>query len=151
MNWIHSSDCNPLLASNCPNCKRTFPSMATMLAHLNSALDSCWRKPTVSSRGDYPFPPALRAFQSHNCTAQYHSTSGYIYGTGKNTLQRIQDDKYNEKREINMYWPFPNHGEWSLGKFLTENLTQTQINAYLKLAWISAVSLSDLALILYGH
>ncbi|KAI9574276.1 hypothetical protein HD554DRAFT_2201369 [Boletus coccyginus] len=25
--------------------------------------------------------------------------------------------------------------EWSLGKFLTENLTQTQINVYLKLAW----------------
>ncbi|KAF9235496.1 hypothetical protein BU15DRAFT_64848, partial [Melanogaster broomeanus] len=73
--------------------------------------------------------------RSNDRTAQYHPTSGYTYGLGKNTLQRIQDDKYDENREMNMYWPFPSRGEWSLGKFLAENFTQTQINAFLKLAW----------------
>ncbi|KAF9232926.1 hypothetical protein BU15DRAFT_16796, partial [Melanogaster broomeanus] len=64
---------------------------------------------------------------------QYHPTSGHTHGLSKNTLQRIQDGKYNGNGEINMYWPFPDHEEWSLGKFLAETLTRTQINAFLKL------------------
>lgn len=70
-------------------------------------------------------------------TAQYHPALGCIYGQGMNTLQRLQDDKYHGKRQLNMYWPFPDCGEWSLGKFLVENCTQAQINAFLKLAWVS--------------
>ncbi|KAI9570908.1 hypothetical protein HD554DRAFT_2017797, partial [Boletus coccyginus] len=59
---------------------------------------------------------------------QYHPTSSYTYDLGKNMLQWLQDDIYNENRKINIYWPFPSHGDWSLGKFLVENFTQIQIN-----------------------
>ncbi|KAG9310745.1 hypothetical protein JVU11DRAFT_9351 [Chiua virens] len=34
-----------------------------------------------------------------------------------------------------MYWPFPNRDDWSLGKFLVENFSQTQINTFLRLPW----------------
>lgn len=113
--------------------------MVDLLAHLNHPTETCWPS---RSRTTYAPPPALR--MSHGSpsdgpdrTAQYHPTSGCIYGQGMNTLQRLQDDKYHGKRQLNMYWPFPDRGEWSLGKFLVENCTQAQINAFLKLAWVS--------------
>ncbi|KIK80446.1 hypothetical protein PAXRUDRAFT_158673 [Paxillus rubicundulus Ve08.2h10] len=78
--------------------------------------------------------------RSNDCTAQYHPTSGHTYGLSKNMLQRIQYDKYSGNWEINMHWPFPNHGEWSLGKFLAENFMQAQINAFLKLPWVTLLT-----------
>ncbi|KAG1886948.1 uncharacterized protein F5891DRAFT_1132294 [Suillus fuscotomentosus] len=36
-----------------------------------------------------------------------------------------------------MYWPFHNHGEWSLSKFLVETMTQTEIDHFLKLSWFN--------------
>ena len=66
--------------------------------------------------------------------------SGYTYTLGKNMLQQIQDDKYHEKQNTNIHWPFPNYGEWLLGRFLTENFMQTQINMFLKLAWVSPLT-----------
>ncbi|KAG1840202.1 hypothetical protein DFJ58DRAFT_845463 [Suillus subalutaceus] len=36
---------------------------------------------------------------------------------------------------INPYYPFPDEGEWELGRFLAKNLTQTQITKFLKLRW----------------
>ncbi|KAG1812753.1 hypothetical protein EV424DRAFT_1473538 [Suillus variegatus] len=35
-----------------------------------------------------------------------------------------------------MYWPFRDCGEWSLGKFLVETMTQTEIDRFLKLSWV---------------
>ncbi|KIK11804.1 hypothetical protein PISMIDRAFT_68816, partial [Pisolithus microcarpus 441] len=34
--------------------------------------------------------------------------------------------------------PFQSRAEWRLGKFLAENLTQAQINAFLKLDWLDS-------------
>ncbi|KAG1759043.1 hypothetical protein EDD22DRAFT_981216 [Suillus occidentalis] len=36
---------------------------------------------------------------------------------------------------INRHYPFQDEGEWELGKFLVENLTQTQMIKFLKLKW----------------
>ena len=108
--------------------------MADVVDHLNHPVQSCWpEKPSHP----YALPPALRSSPNQAHTAQFHPTSGYTYALGKNTLQRIQDDKYHEKQNTNIHWPFPNYGEWSLGRFLTENFMQTQINMFLKLAWVS--------------
>ncbi|KAH7903179.1 hypothetical protein BJ138DRAFT_1021044, partial [Hygrophoropsis aurantiaca] len=67
--------------------------------------------------------------------ALYHPWSGYRYGTGANTLQRMQDNPFKTQRAINMYYPFLSRADWSLGRFLTENLTQSQINQFLALPW----------------
>ncbi|KAG9310720.1 hypothetical protein JVU11DRAFT_9321 [Chiua virens] len=127
-----ASDRNPALAPICPNCGSTFISMTAVLAHLNDPVKSC-HPPSLPYT--YSLPPALRSSQRDSRSAQYHPTSGHTYGPGKNTLQRLQDDVYNENRKINMYWPFPSRDDWSLGKFLVENFTQTQINAFLQLPW----------------
>ncbi|KAG2346736.1 hypothetical protein BDR05DRAFT_997143 [Suillus weaverae] len=50
-------------------------------------------------------------------------------------LDKLEDDQYAHQRKINPYYPFHDEGEWELGKFLTENLTQTQITKFLKLKW----------------
>ncbi|KAI5998547.1 hypothetical protein F5J12DRAFT_928852 [Pisolithus orientalis] len=85
----------------------------------------------------YPLPPALHSLtESGDRTAQYHEKSGWIYGWLKNTLERIQDDQYQKNQETNIHWPFQSHVEWRLGKFLSENLMQAQINTFLKLDWL---------------
>ncbi|KAI6098239.1 hypothetical protein EV401DRAFT_2148854 [Pisolithus croceorrhizus] len=87
----------------------------------------------------HPLPPALRAWlDSGNHAAQYHARSGWTYGQSKNTFERIEDDRYQENQKTNIYWPFQSRAEWRLGKFLVENLTQAQINAFLKLDWLEA-------------
>ncbi|KAG1781688.1 hypothetical protein EV702DRAFT_1177394 [Suillus placidus] len=53
-------------------------------------------------------------------------------------LDKLEDDQYVHRRKINPYYPFHDEGEWELGKFLAENLTQTQITKFLKLKWFDA-------------
>ncbi|KAI5983005.1 hypothetical protein F5J12DRAFT_787988 [Pisolithus orientalis] len=81
--------------------------------------------------------------ESGDHTAQYHEKSGWIYGWSKNTLERIQDDQYQKNWETNIHWPFRSHVEWRLGKFPAENLTQAQINTFLKPSFTSACQLLD--------
>ncbi|KAG1735664.1 uncharacterized protein EDB91DRAFT_1238174 [Suillus paluster] len=50
-------------------------------------------------------------------------------------FQQIQNDEHEPKRASNLYWPFCDRGEWSLGKFLVETMTQTEIDRFLKLSW----------------
>ncbi|KAG1785129.1 uncharacterized protein HD556DRAFT_1250391 [Suillus plorans] len=52
-------------------------------------------------------------------------------------LDRLEDDTYAYRRKINHYYPFHDEGEWELGKFLVENLTQTQITKFSKLKWFN--------------
>ncbi|KAG2106850.1 hypothetical protein BD769DRAFT_1630676 [Suillus cothurnatus] len=51
-------------------------------------------------------------------TGTCHPGSGYVFGTGKNMLDRLEDDKYAYQQKINHYYPFHDEGEWELGKFL---------------------------------
>ncbi|KAG1896381.1 uncharacterized protein F5891DRAFT_958756 [Suillus fuscotomentosus] len=50
-------------------------------------------------------------------------------------LDKLEDDEYAYRRKENTYYPFHDEAEWQLGKFLVENLTQTQIAKFLKLTW----------------
>ncbi|KAG1848760.1 hypothetical protein DFJ58DRAFT_729794 [Suillus subalutaceus] len=54
-------------------------------------------------------------------------------------LDKLEDDQYAYRRKINPYYPFPDEGEWELGRFLVENLTQTQIMKFLKLRWFDTM------------
>jgi hypothetical protein len=69
--------------------------------------------------------------------ATCHPQSGHIYGVGRNMLDKLDDDQYAHRRKINPHYPFHDEGEWELGKFLVENLTQTQMTKFLKLKWVS--------------
>ncbi|KAG0696528.1 hypothetical protein DFH29DRAFT_812892 [Suillus ampliporus] len=50
-------------------------------------------------------------------------------------FQEMQDHPLQEARETNVWYPFDGLGEWSLVKFLVENLSQMQIDKFLKLDW----------------
>ncbi|KAG2738577.1 hypothetical protein P692DRAFT_201873865 [Suillus brevipes Sb2] len=67
--------------------------------------------------------------------ATCHPQSGHVYGVGRNMLDKLDDDQYAHRRKINPHYPFHDEGEWELGKFLVENLTQTQMTKFLKLKW----------------
>ncbi|KAG1852290.1 hypothetical protein DFJ58DRAFT_716614 [Suillus subalutaceus] len=47
----------------------------------------------------------------------------------------MQDHPLQQARKTNVWYPFDGPGEWSLVKFLVENLSQTQIDKFLKLDW----------------
>jgi hypothetical protein len=69
-------------------------------------------------------------------TAAYHIYSGHTYGYGENTFQKMDNGPYKQERDINLFYPFQSQAEWSLAKFLAENLTQAQINRFLVLPWV---------------
>ena len=74
-------------------------------------------------------------------TAQYHPRSGVVYGRGENLFEKMQKAPYMTEREINVHYPFKSRAEWSLARFLVENFTQSQIDKFLSLPWVSHSSL----------
>jgi hypothetical protein len=92
-----------------------------------------------------PVPPAL-----HQCgidtTYTCHLKAEYVFGIGRNMLNRLEDDKYVYWQKLNHYYPFQDEDEWELGKFMVENLTQTQIIKFLKLKWVNVQAISSLLL-----
>ncbi|KAG1818770.1 hypothetical protein EV424DRAFT_1347576 [Suillus variegatus] len=64
--------------------------------------------------------------------------TGTCYPQSGNMLDKLEDDQYAYRQKINPYYPFHDEGEWELGKFLVENLTQTQITKFLKLRWFDS-------------
>ncbi|KAG1805845.1 uncharacterized protein BJ212DRAFT_1449522 [Suillus subaureus] len=53
-------------------------------------------------------------------------------------LNRLEDDTYVYRWKINHYYPFQDEDEWELGKFMVENLTQTQMIEFLRLKWFNS-------------
>ncbi|KAG2039844.1 hypothetical protein BDR03DRAFT_831119, partial [Suillus americanus] len=123
----------------CPNCNAEFPSIEAVILHLNSQ-STCW--PHESRPQQFPIPPGLQGSHSStsSTTGHYHPQAGYVFGVGKNLFDRLQEDEYDYRRKINTYYPFHDEGEWELGRFLVENLTQTQIDKFLKLKWPHVVN-----------
>ncbi|KAG2123152.1 hypothetical protein BD769DRAFT_1670232 [Suillus cothurnatus] len=112
----------------CPNCKKQCQSSEAVIEHLNGA-DSCW--PENLTNG---------SMLPTNLSAKYHPTSGYHYllpdqPPPQNIFQEMQDHPLQQARETNTWYPFDGPGEWSLTKFLVENLSQMQIDKFLKLDW----------------
>lgn len=136
----------------CPNCNEEFLSIEAVILHLDSQ-STCW--PHESRPQQFPIPPGLRGSHSSasSTTGSYHPRSGYVFGVGKNLFDRLQEDQYEYRRKINTYYPFHDEGEWELARFLVENLTQTQIDKFLKLKWVgdSEPYLTGLTLRLQFH
>lgn len=49
------------------------------------------------------------------------------------------DADQTRRRKINPSYPFTDQAEWQLAEFLVQRLTQTDINKFLKLDWVSSV------------
>ncbi|KAG0702298.1 hypothetical protein DFH29DRAFT_999403 [Suillus ampliporus] len=122
----------------CPNCQRgEFPSIEAIIQHLNSQ-PTCW--PFSARPQELPVPPVFRRGPTSTGpipTSTYHPNSGCLFGVDENMLDRLETDRFAYRRKINPYYPFQDDGEWELGKFLIENLTQTQIARFLKLKWFN--------------
>jgi hypothetical protein len=90
-----------------------------------------------------PIPPGFRrADGTHaNVTGQYHAKSGYLFARGQNILEKMEDHDADQKRrrKINPAYPFVDQAEWQLAEFLAQRLTQTDINKFLKLDWVSSI------------
>ncbi|KAI5995777.1 hypothetical protein F5J12DRAFT_726019, partial [Pisolithus orientalis] len=65
--------------------------------------------------------------------------SGYTFRNKPNTFEQFHNGPLKQEQEINVYYPFQSRAEWSLAKFLVENLTQTQIKRFLTLPWVLPV------------
>ena len=75
--------------------------------------------------------------QPMNTTRRYHEHSGYYtFGCAPNTFEQMNDGPFKQEQDVNPYYPFLSQGEWSLAKFLVENLTQIQIKKFLALLWV---------------
>ncbi|KAG1885930.1 uncharacterized protein F5891DRAFT_1132660 [Suillus fuscotomentosus] len=120
----------------CPNCKLgEYSSIEALISHLN-APSTCW--PSDTQPQALPVPSILNQGGQTHVTGTCHPQSGYVYGIGRNMLDKLENDQFAHWRLINPYYPFTDQGEWELGKFLVENLTQTQIMKFLKLKWFDA-------------
>lgn len=122
----------------CPNCRTEFASNIAVLDHLNNE-DSCWsNEPTYR----LPIPPGFRRADNTQAgvTGQYHARSGYLFGWGRNILEKMKDHDADQKRrrKINPLYPFVDQAEWQLAEFIAQRLTQTDINKFLKLDWVSS-------------
>ncbi|KAG1738109.1 uncharacterized protein EDB91DRAFT_1082869 [Suillus paluster] len=121
----------------CPNCKwGDFPSIEALILHLNSQ-STCW--PPEARPQELPVPPVFHQGPISSTTGICHPCPGYVFGVGKNMLDTLEDDEYAYRQKINCYYPFHDEAEWELGKFLVENLTQTQITKFLKLKWVKRI------------
>lgn len=70
-------------------------------------------------------------------TTTYLVPPTITYGKQPNTLERMDADEHSSKRMGNTFFPFASKEEWDLAKFLSETLTQTEIDRFLKLRWVS--------------
>lgn len=117
----------------CPVCKQVFPSTNAVCTHLHNDPGCSWK-----------FIPPPSAFTVPKKSldkphaGRFHPMSGYIYNlSNSNTFERIKQEDRCSARETNPYFPFIDRDEWELAKFLYTNLTQAQINSFLKLRWVS--------------
>ena len=88
-------------------------------------------------------PTFLCGPQDTDVRGEYHPTSGFVsLEKGSTLLDCLKAYEY-ERHRINVpYYPFQDEGEWDLTKFLTLNLTKSQISQFLKLKWVHDLSLS---------
>ncbi|KAG1751909.1 hypothetical protein EDD22DRAFT_981686 [Suillus occidentalis] len=133
--WTSQTGSSQSYMMLCPNCSvGNFPSTESLILHLNSE-PTCW--PHEARPQELPVPPAFRQCGSDQIPATHgcHPKAGFIFGVGRNMFDRLEDDRYAYRRKINNHYPFRDEGEWELGKFMVENLTQTQMIKFLKLKW----------------
>jgi hypothetical protein len=95
-----------------------------------------------------PPPPPILEASAPSTFAEYHPHSSFCYGQGANTFERVQNDDFARRQGVNPYYPFKGQEEWELACFLARSsLSQTEIDEFLKLAWVTHSFMSTL----FGH
>lgn len=95
-----------------------------------------------------PPPDISEASVPSTPSVEYHPCSSYGYGQGANTFKRVQDNDFACWQRVNPYYPFKGKEKWELACFLARSsLSQTKINEFLKLAWVTC----SFTLTLFGH
>ena len=112
----------------CPHCGSPFSSLDALAQHLNAGGAGC-----VSTKAT-KIPTSDEG--ETNDEGQYHKHSGYTYGQGMTLLDRLKTHGHENRRQHQMYHPFPNKGEWELGRFLVLTLTREGISEFLKLKFV---------------
>ncbi|KAG1901031.1 uncharacterized protein F5891DRAFT_979914 [Suillus fuscotomentosus] len=90
---------------------------------------------------DTPYDPYNSGFQREEANSDFgeftENTAGSTATTRADRLisKEMQGHPLQQARETNIWYPFDGLGEWSLAKFLVKNLSQTQIDKFLKLDW----------------
>ena len=67
-----------------------------------------------------------------------HPTSGSVYGCGETFMDQCNNDKFSERRQGNIYYPFASRDEWELASFLLRSrLSMAALDRFLKLELVS--------------
>ncbi|KAG1797206.1 uncharacterized protein BJ212DRAFT_1450508 [Suillus subaureus] len=69
-------------------------------------------------------------------SGQYHPSFGYIFGKAPNILEAMESDQFAYQQVNTPFYPFQDQAEFELGKFLCEQLTQSDVDQFLKLKWV---------------
>lgn len=79
----------------------------------------------------------------------YHPNRAVSWADGTNLLQELENNEDAQYRDTNPYYPFAGEDEWNLVRWMMDAcLTQQQIDAFIRLAYVCIVSLF---LISYAH
>jgi len=114
----------------CPTCQVPFKTHDALIQHINSC-HSSFSWPSLTTQDSHP-----PSYGRSNSRAKYHERSGYTFSREPSTFEKMNSGPFKQEREINLYYPFRSRAEWSLAKFLVDNLTQAQINKFLALPWV---------------
>ena len=128
----------------CPNagCEMCFKTHDALALHLNPS-SSCY----LSAFFQHSTTQSVRSDSCGlNGRARYHATSGHTFGRDLNAFEKMDNGPFKQEQDINLYYPFRSRGEWSLAKFLAENLTQAQKRQFLSLHWVDHFRLNAIKL-----
>jgi len=124
--------------AECPNCHRSFGSVAAVVRHLNHPHLSCtlWSPLPDSPKPTPPSSPVQNDPEAHPPTT--FPLSGRIFGKGRDFMDGFCTDRFAEDRNTNIYYPFASKDEWELGAFLTKsNLSIKLTDQLLSLGLVS--------------
>jgi hypothetical protein len=69
-----------------------------------------------------------------------HPTSSSVYGCGETFMDQCDKDKFTERRNENVYYPFALRDEWELASFLLRSrLSLAAMDRFLKLELVSYI------------
>lgn len=150
---LPDSICAPFFLSfGCPNphCIERFRCADDVTAHLGHRFSTCVNTSFAYSPAETSYyvdgseeqhPDPGPSLPTSSRWAQYHPSSGWLYGKAPNTLQEIDQYEFAHRRKYNPYYPFSDDAEWKLAKFINETMTLSQANQFLKLDWVSVSAL----------
>jgi hypothetical protein len=69
-----------------------------------------------------------------------HPTSGSVYGRGETFMDQCDKDRFAERRNAHLYYPFASRDEWELASFLLRSrLSMAAVDRFLKLELVSYI------------